>query len=248
MTDGVYIYAILRAGTALPKGLGGVGSPPARVWTIGQGPLDAVVSDAPPELRARRRDLLAHQELLVRLADEGPVLPMRFGMVAPDEETVLRQLAAAGTRHVATLEQLAGHFEINVKAYPAQDALAALVAQEKDVRQLRDAARRRPDYETSIRLGEAIASALTRRATAAGQRLLRDLTPGARAVTAGPAVPGCALNMSFLVGRGDSGTFLARARTFADAHREHMEVRLAGPLPCYSFVSLEEHPVPVGGA
>ncbi|CAM5558194.1 hypothetical protein SHIRM173S_13347 [Streptomyces hirsutus] len=48
VTDGVYVYAILRAGTALPKGLGGVGSPPAPVRTIGQGPLDAVVSDAPP--------------------------------------------------------------------------------------------------------------------------------------------------------------------------------------------------------
>ncbi|MGY0067078.1 GvpL/GvpF family gas vesicle protein [Streptomyces sp. QTS137] len=248
MTDGVYVYAVLRAGTALPKGLGGVGSPPARVRTIRQGPLEVVVSDAPPELRARRRDLLAHQELLMRLADEGPVLPMRFGMVAPDEETVLQQLAASGSRHAATLEQLAGRFEINVKALPAQNALAALVAEEKDVRRLRDAARRRPGYEASIRLGEAVTTALTRRAAAAGQRLLRDLTPMARAVAAGPAVPGCALNVSFLVDRGDSDTFLTRAQNVADAHREHMEVRLAGPLPCYSFVSSEARPVPVGGA
>lgn len=247
VTDGVYVYAILRAGTALPRGLGGVGSPPAPVRTIGQGPLDAVVSDAPPELRARRRDLLAHQELLMRLADEGPVLPMRFGMVAPDEKTVLEQLAAAGSRHAATLEQLAGRFEINVKALPAQNALAALVAEEKDVRRLRDAARRRPGYEASIRLGEAVTTALTRRAAAAGQRMVRELTPGARAVAAGPTVSGCALNMSFLVDRGDTDTFLTRARTFADAHREHVELRLAGPLPCYSFVSSEARPVPVGG-
>ncbi|MET8112229.1 GvpL/GvpF family gas vesicle protein [Streptomyces prasinus] len=247
-TDGVYVYAMVRAGTALPKGLGGVGSPPAPVRTIGRGPLRAVVSDAPPGLRARRRDLLAHQELLMRLADGGPVLPMRFGMVAPDEGTVLEQLAAAGSRHAAMLEQLAGRVEINVKALPAQNALAALVAEEKDVRRLREAARRRPGYEASIRLGEAVTTALDRRAVAAGQRLVRDLAPGARAVAAGPAVPGCALNTSFLVDRGDTDAFLSKARAFADAHREQMELRLAGPLPCYSFVPSGARPVPVGGA
>ncbi|RPK45794.1 Gas vesicle synthesis protein GvpL/GvpF [Streptomyces sp. ADI92-24] len=245
--DGVYVYAVMRAGTALPKGIGGVGSPPAVLRTITTGGLDAVVSDAAPGLRARRRDLLAHQELLMRLADEGPVLPMRFGMVAPDEETVLHQLAGAEADHTATLEQLSGRFEINVKALPAQNALAALVAEDKTVRQLREAVRRRPGYEASLRLGEAVAAALARRATAAGQRVLRELTPGSRAVAAGPEVPGCVLNVSFLVERGASEAFLANARHFADAHRDHVELRLAGPLPCYSFVGPEARSVLVGG-
>lgn len=247
--DGVYVYAILRAGTRLPKGVGGVGSPPARLRTIRQGPLDAVISDAPPQLRARRRDLLAHQDLLMRLAHDGPVLPMRFGMVAPDEGTVLTQLAAAESAHAATLDRLAGHIEINVKALPAQDALATLVAEEGNVRQLREAVRRHPGYEASLRLGEAIAAALTRRAAAAGRRMLRELEPGARAVAAGPEVAGCALNVSFLVDHGAADSFLAGARRFAQAHREHVELRLAGPLPCYSFVSLEARAatVSVGG-
>lgn len=245
--EGVYVYAIVRAGTALPKGAGGVGSPPAAVRTIRQGLLDAVVSDAPPQLRARRRDLLAHQDLLMRLTDEGPVLPMRFGMVARDEATVLDQLAAAEPGHVATLDELAGRIEINVKALPAQNALPALVAQEKNVRQLREAARRHPGYEASVRLGEAVAAALTRRATAAGQRILRELAPRARAVAAGPEVSGCALNMSFLVDHGEADAFLTRARAVAENHREHVELRLAGPLPCYSFVSSGAVPAPVGG-
>ncbi|WP_393063794.1 GvpL/GvpF family gas vesicle protein [Streptomyces sp. LN549] len=244
--DGVYVYAIVRAGTALPKDVGGVGTPPAAVRTIGQGLLDVVISDAPPQLRARRRDLLAHQELLMRLADEGPVIPMRFAMVAPDEQTVLAQLAADESGYADTLDRLAGRIEINVKALPAQNALAALVAEEKSVRQLREAARRNPGYEASVRLGEAIAGALTRRAAAAGQRIQRELAPRARAVAAGPAVSGCALNLSFLVDRTESDAFLSRAQTFAQAHREHAEIRLAGPLPCYSFVSFGSRPVAVG--
>ncbi|NED13081.1 GvpL/GvpF family gas vesicle protein, partial [Streptomyces sp. SID9124] len=158
--NGVYVYAITRAGTALPEGQGGVGSPPARLRSVRQGRLAAVVSDAPPDLRARRRDLLAHQDLLMRLMDEGPVLPMRFGMVAPGEDAVLRQLAADESGHTAALKRLAGCHEINLKALAAEDALADVVAEDATVRKLRDAARRRPGYEASLRLGEAVAAAL----------------------------------------------------------------------------------------
>ncbi|MEW2125103.1 GvpL/GvpF family gas vesicle protein [Streptomyces sp. NPDC007259] len=245
--DGVYVYAITRADITLPDGQGGVGGPPARLRILRHGRLAAVVSDAPPDLRARRRDLLAHQDLLLRLMDEGPVLPMRFGMVAPGRDTVLRQLAADEAAHTKALERLADCHEINVKALAAEDALADAVAEDSTVRRLRDAARRRPGYEASLRLGEAVAAALARRASDAGRRLLRELTPRARAVAAGPEVQGCALNVSFLVERGAGEEFMAEAHRFAGAHRSHVQVRLAGPLPCYSFVAAEARPVPVGG-
>ncbi|WP_442805532.1 GvpL/GvpF family gas vesicle protein [Streptomyces sp. NBC_00385] len=246
-TDGVYVYAILRAATQLPKEAVGVGSPPAVLRGVNQGPLVAVVSDAPPQLRARRRDLLAHQNLLMRLADDGPVLPMRFGMVAADEQAVLAQLAAGESEYAATLDRLAGRIEINVKVLPAQNALEALVAEDQSVRQLRAAARKNPGYEASLRLGEAISGALTRRAAAAGQRVLRELAPAARAAVQGPEVPGCVLNESFLVDRAESAAFLLRAQSLGADFREHAEIRSAGPLPCYSFVSAEARSVLVGG-
>ncbi|MFF1595576.1 GvpL/GvpF family gas vesicle protein [Streptomyces sp. NPDC058286] len=112
--DGVYVYAIVRAAVTPPSDAFGVGSPPAPLWSIRRGQIAAVVSEAPPKLRARRRDLLAHQDLLQRLAEDGPVLPMRFGMVAPDEESVRRQLAGAGRDHIADLERLSGGVEVNM--------------------------------------------------------------------------------------------------------------------------------------
>ncbi|MFD3654494.1 GvpL/GvpF family gas vesicle protein [Streptomyces sp. NPDC058620] len=246
-TNGVYVYAIIHAGRTLPDDVGGVGGPAVAVRTVGQGPIAAVVSEAPVQLRARRRDLLAHQDLLLRLTDEGPVLPMRFGMIAPDEETVRTQLGRAESAHLATLEQLAGRVEVNLKAFPAQDALAALVAEDKNVRRLREEVRRRPAYDASVRLGEAVATALSRRAAEAGRKALRTLTPLARSVRPGPDVQGCALNASFLIDRSDSDSFRATALALADEYREHAELRLAGPLPCYSFVSSEAAPATTAG-
>ncbi|MFF0061538.1 GvpL/GvpF family gas vesicle protein [Streptomyces sp. NPDC005279] len=244
--NGVYVYAIIRTGRPLPADAAGVGSPPASLRVVRQGPVTAVVSDAPPQLRARRRDLLAHQDLLMHLADGGPVLPMRFGMVAPDEEAVRKQLAAAETRHIAALEHLDGGVEMNIKALPAQNGLAALVAEDRNIRRLREDVRRHPSYDATLRLGEAVAGALSHRAAEAGQRAVRELTPVARAVAAGPEVQGCALNVSFLVNRSDSDVFRTTAQRFADAHRERVELRIAGPLPCYSFVAAEGTPTPTG--
>lgn len=135
--EGVYVYAIIRAAGPLPADARGVGSPAAPLRLIRRGRVAAVVSEAPPALRARRRDLLAHQELLLRLSEQGPVLPMRFGMIAADEETVLDRLAVQEAEHLVALEHLSDGVEINVKALPAQHALASLVAEDKQVRRLR---------------------------------------------------------------------------------------------------------------
>ncbi|MEV2245630.1 GvpL/GvpF family gas vesicle protein [Streptomyces sp. NPDC049970] len=235
--NGVYVYAIIPAEANLPAGAGGVGGPPAPLRLVGDGRVTAVVSDAPPQLRARRRDLMAHQDLLLRLSEDGPVLPMRFGVIAPDTDSLRQQLAGSETEHLATLAHLAAGVEFNLKALPAQDALAAVLAEEKTVRRLRDAVRRRPDYEANVRLGEAVAGALSRRAAEAGKQILHELTPTVRAVAGGPEVHGCALNVSFLVDRSGSDAFRTTVQRFADSHRARVELRVAGPLPCYSFVS-----------
>ncbi|MEU5036189.1 GvpL/GvpF family gas vesicle protein [Streptomyces sp. G9] len=234
--DGLYVYAVVRRGSALPEGAAGVGDQPATLRTVDTGKVAAVVSDAPARLRARRRDLLAHQDLLMGLAERGPVLPMRFGVVAPNEDALLAQLTAAEARHLATLGRLDGHVEVNVKALPAPDSLARVVKEDAAVRRLREEARRRPGYEASVRLGEAVATALAQRAAEAGREVMRELAPLAREAAKGPDVQGCTLNTSFLVPRDHSEQFRAAAERLAEERRNHVDIRFAGPLPCYSFV------------
>lgn len=57
---GTYVYGIVRAShSPLPQDLEGIGEPPRPVRVMRQGELAAIVSDAPEELRPKRRDLLA---------------------------------------------------------------------------------------------------------------------------------------------------------------------------------------------
>ncbi|MFJ7999702.1 GvpL/GvpF family gas vesicle protein [Streptomyces sp. NPDC096310] len=242
---GVYVYAIVRAEQRAPREIAGVGSPPLPLHVLTEGRLGAVISDAPPNLRARRRDLLAHQEVLARLTAVGPALPMRFGMVAVDEAAVRAQLAASEEHHLVVLDRLAGRVEVNLKAFAPSDVPAPLVREHRTIRRLYDTARRSPGYEANLRLGEAVATELARGAAEAGRDAVRKLTPLAHAVAGGPQVPGCVLNVSFLVDRAAGDRFLAVAREFAASRRERVELRVAGPIPCYSFVEAEG---PLAGA
>lgn len=233
----VYVYGIVRAGHVLPEGCLGVGAPPAAPWLLPAGRLAAVVSEAPDRLRARRRDLLSHQEVLLTLAEDGPVLPMRFGVVSPGESAVAAQLAAAEDSHLSTLSRLDGHLEMNVKVFPTEDGLADLLREDTRLQRLRAAVRRRPDYESSVRLGEAVAAGLQRWARAVAARALRVLAPLAAATAVGPEVPGCVTNTSFLVARSTTDRFRAAGERCAAEAQGRAELRVTGPLPAFSFVA-----------
>ncbi|MGG7611457.1 GvpL/GvpF family gas vesicle protein, partial [Streptomyces sp. ZG43] len=205
-----------------------------------------VVGDAPPGLRARRRDLTAHQELLGALAADGPVLPMRFGVVLPDEAVLLDQLATRRSAYERALERVAGRVEMNVKAMPPQGeaALARLLAEEPGLRAMRDRGLRRPGYEASVRLGQAVSDALERRATLAAARVRRGLVPLAAQWCDGPQVEGCVLNVSLLLDRDAEAALRAEADRLAAALAGRAELLLTGPLPCYSFVPAEAAAAP----
>ncbi|MGI5348911.1 GvpL/GvpF family gas vesicle protein [Streptomyces sp. CA-250714] len=232
----VYVYGIVHAARSLPADVRGVGRPAAAVRLLPVGELAAVVSDVPDDLRARRRDLMAHQDLLTRLGAEAPVLPMRFGMVADDAATVEQAVEAAAATHLAALERLRDRTEMNLKATPAQSGIEALVRADAGVRRLLADVRRRPSYEGNVRLGQAVAEGLARRATQAVEQALPGLTALADGFVRGPDVPGCVLNGSFLVPKATEERFRAEVERFAATHAECVELSLTGPLPCYSFV------------
>jgi len=71
-----YIYAITAADHPLHlDDVSGIGEPPSQLRVVSTKALSAVVSDAPQDLRAKRRDLVAHQAVLEGLLTDGAALP-----------------------------------------------------------------------------------------------------------------------------------------------------------------------------
>ena len=118
----LYVYGIVAAHQ--PDALADLpavgGAPPGDLRTVTEPGLavSAVVSPAPADLRGKRRDLLAHQRVLDALAEQGAVLPMRFGVVTPDEPTLLASLRTETDRYRALLQELARKYTGTGDAFP----------------------------------------------------------------------------------------------------------------------------------
>ena len=234
-----YVYGITaKSHPALPKDMGGVGDPPLPVRVLEAGELAAIVSDAPEGLRPKRKDLLAHQNVLAEAGAAGVVLPMRFGSVAPDDDTVTGVLADRAEHYKERLQALDGKVEYNVKATHQEEAvLHRVMSENPEIRAMSDANRQAGggSYEQRLRLGEMVVAAVKDREAEDASELQRALESVAADVSAGPESSGWLVNLSFLVDRDSAESFLAEVEQVRKGH-PHIELRVNGPLPPYSFV------------
>ncbi|MFF4501818.1 GvpL/GvpF family gas vesicle protein [Streptomyces sp. NPDC001401] len=234
-----YVYGI-AAGShpALPKGMGGVGDPPSPVRILEEGELAAVVSDAPEGVRPKRRDLLAHQSVLAEAGAAGPVLPMRFGSVAPDDDTIIGVLAERADHYKERLRALDGKVEYNVKATHQEEAvLHRVLSENPQIRAMTEANRQAGggSYEQRLQLGEMVVAAVKAREAEDAAEVQRALEPVAAAVSVGPESTGRLVNVSFLVDRESAELLLTTVEQVRRGH-PHIELHVHGPLPPYSFV------------
>ncbi|WP_328836258.1 GvpL/GvpF family gas vesicle protein [Streptomyces europaeiscabiei] len=234
-----YVYGITASShPALPEGMGGVGDPARPVRVLREGELAAIVSEAPEGLRPKRKDLLAHQNVLSEAGAGGSLLPMRFGSVAPDDASVTGVLAERAKHYLERLGALDGKVEYNVKASHDEEAvLHRVMGENPELRALTEANRQAGGgtYEDRLRLGEMVVAAVQAREADDAAELRRALEPAAAAVSAGPDSTGWLANLSFLVDRQSAAAFLDAVEDVRKSH-QHIEVRVNGPLPPYSFV------------
>lgn len=234
-----YVYGITASShPALPKDMGGIGDPPRPVRVLKQGELAALVSDAPEGLRPKRKELLAHSNVLAEAGAAGCVLPMRFGSIAPDDDTVTSVLAERAEHYKERLRALDGKVEYNIKASHAEEAvLHRVLSENPEIRAMTEANRQAGGgtYEQRLRLGEMVVAAVKAQEAEDAADVQHTLEPAADAVSVGPDSTGWLANVSFLVNRDSAETFLAAVEQLRKGH-PHLELRVNGPLPPYSFV------------
>lgn len=242
MSSAKYVYGVIPAGNRVPKATG-IGR--RRLQTVKDGSVAAIVSDAPAdELQARREDLTAHSRVLERALADGAVLPMRFGVVMPDEQAVREQLLEPYAEELELqLQQLAGKVELHVQAVYEEDALMREIVQARPEIGDRSAAiRDRPadaSYYERIELGQLVAEAVERARTADSDAILDALEPLAEMLEiADPGHEREAARIYFLVEESRLREFDKAVDELGRVNDGRLRFKYTGPLPPYSFVAL----------
>lgn len=235
-----YVYGIVRNPSASdPTALTGVGDPPSEVRLVRSGDLAAAVSTAPEGLLPKRRDLGAHQDVLVSLGEQGSVLPMRFGAVAPDDQAVAGELDLGRRHYEDLLDRLEGRVEFNVKVSHIEEAaLRVVLTEDTELHRANERLRATEGGSPAERIafGEQVAHALEELERDHADAVTRPLAALAERVAVGPPVNTCLANVSLLVPRERMDDVSREVDELRRTLGHLMEFRLNGPLPPYSFV------------
>lgn len=240
---GTYVYGVV--GPSHPQdveGPTGVGADETSVRTLHCGGLVAVVSHAPEDLRARRRDLLAHERVVEQLCAQGPTLPMRFGIVADDDAAVIAQVSQRTERYRVLLDEVSGCVEENVKAVHDEEELLREILQDTpDLRALNQQLRSQGGgrYEDQLHFGELVAHAVEQRKESDAIRIAEQLAPYGLRTNTGPATGQDFMNLSLLVRNESVAEFRAAVRDLGAALIPTVQLRLRSGLPPYSFAALD---------
>ncbi len=238
----LYVYGVVEAGTAGALKARGIGGAPVR--EVAHGGLAALVSEVETPVRAKRRELLAHTEVLNDAVAAGTVLPLSFGTTFPDADTLVGELLASrGAELKRLLEQLEGRVELTVKAFYRPDVvLAEIVRSNPRIAGLREATRGRPEAATHgarLELGTAVAAELEARSRRDAAAILEALRPLAVDVRVDETpIEHQVVRASLLVARWDVPAVDAAMDDLARRHAGRIDFKYVGPLAPHSFVSL----------
>jgi hypothetical protein len=234
-----YVYGLMRAedGARAAEVLAG-----ASVEVVKHDAVCALVTNVSEgDLALRRESALAHNDTLQAAFGHGPVLPVRFGTVLPDGETLTAQLLAPrATALRARLEALQDLSEMQVKARYLEEPLLRSIV-DRDTRLAQAAARIRelPPEATHferINLGEAIHHQVEALRQADSHHLVEELQPLAVAVSVRePRHEREVLNASFLVADDLLEAFDAEVERLSQQAADRVQFRLIGPMPAHSF-------------
>lgn len=246
---GVYLYAVMAGENSLDLGSGGVPDGSNRVLSVASSGFSAVVSpyDGVPFTELTREDLfgrlVVHQQVIEQVSDESSVLPARLGTILASSDEVHEILQRFQRPLAAALEDVTDAVEVNLSASWETNALFADIAQEPAVAAVASSAtseRPEDNVDARVRVGMLVQEVAAKRREEYRRRTVGTLVPFTRDAQPNPVLTDdMVVNLALLVDRADLPSFDATVDRLGDELGERLTFRYVGPLPPYSFATID---------
>jgi gas vesicle protein GvpL/GvpF len=231
----LHLYAVVLAETALPEDITGVQGQPVDV--VPSDDLAAVVSTVDAAVEATETDAVAHLDVITSLLDNGPVIPMRFGTIAPDTDAVRREVIEPSRHEFAEhLRATSDVVEVLVTIELDEDAAIREILS-RDDRSRSSAPWHAESLEDRIALGEDIAGRLSAAVQEWSDELVRAACGHTEAVVSLDTAEHTSVRLALLVRRDRLADVDAELRQLAPVagHSVPYDIEYVGPLPPLDF-------------
>lgn len=245
--DRVYLYGIIESGDgAIVASTAVEGDSP--VYTVTLDALGCVVSDYQGEdiaalpREAILRSLIAHQRVVEGVMQHHVVLPVKFGTLLNRPEEARDLLGQSHGELLDALAAIRGKVEIEVAATWDIGRVLPELSWEAEVIRVKEAISHKgqPSLEEKVKVGQAVKACLDRRRDSYRERMVGYLKPLALDVVANALLSDeMVMNVAFLMERSRQHEFDGAVRHLDDLFQNEIDFRLIGPLPPYSFSTVE---------
>lgn len=209
-------------------------------------PFAAVVGNGIKTVGRNREELmpllLSYQRLIEQILRVSPVLPVRFGTLAPDEASVLAMLSTGGPKIAAAFDQIAGCVQMEIVVKWDAEAVFSEIAEETAIASLKQQWKDQPSEELRAAIGDRVKQSLEHRRAALAQSLLGSLRAlAADAIAYPPTDDRVVLQAALLMRPADLTALDNLLEELDTLHGGRISFRLIGPLApcCFATVEME---------
>lgn len=251
----MYIYGILNSDTSLhlsiPKDLFREESGSSGVYTIAYHGISALVRDSEMvDVTQMRKDVLArllvgHQTVIERImAAQDTIIPMRLGTHALNEAEV-RDILSKGYNLIKEIfGKISGKIEIDVAAtWGDLNSIIKEAAEGKEIKEFKEKLLSSPkgiDADDQMKIGSMLKKALDERRDKFAKEIQDNLkTFCVDSKTHELMDDKMVVNIAFLVDKDKREDFDKKVEELNAQFNEKLNFRCVGPLPPYSFYTLE---------
>lgn len=245
----IYLYAVIP-GDARPKlEIAGPGSDAPRLRIIRGDALAAVVGAAPAaDFHAMPREqavryLLAHQRVVEAVMRSSAALPVKFGTTLPDEASVVGMLNRGRSLLEAPLVELAQYVQVElIVSWNIDDIVREVAAGDAIVRLKAQIAAQAggASGEQRIAVGKLVKEGIDRHREDCRSRIVAAVRAVAADVVENALMDDrMIVNLALLLPKDAGDALDARLAALDREFGERLHFRCVGPLPPYSFATVE---------
>jgi len=247
-THGKYLYGFIR--TDHRQSFGPIGIDGADVIAVPYREIAAVVSSLPQMAfdglpkETLLRYLTIYQSVLETVLKTQMIIPVKFGTLLEGDALLQIALEKGYDRVLARLTEMENRIELDIAVlWPDLDPVLAEIGKDEEVETLKEKASSLSEnerFELRVKVGKRIKTLLDQRRERVKAEIMDAVLPHAEAHSAhGLMDDAMILNVALLIQRDRATLLESHIARLDDRYENQVNFRIIGPLPPYSFQTLE---------
>jgi len=247
-TDGKYLYGFIRAGER--QSYGPIGIEGADVTTVAFQGIAAVISHLPhgafgslPK-KILLKYLTVYQSVLETVLKMEQIIPVKFGTVLEGNAALQIALEQGHVRILSGLREMENRIELDVVAlWPKLDTVLTEIGEEEEFKAVKEAVPSMSDderFDLRVAVGKRVKVLLDKRRELYKKEIMNSILPHIEAHRVHPLMDdSMIMNTAILIHKDQVNPLEDRIVQLDRQYEDRINFRIIGPLPTYSFQTLE---------